>query len=123
MGVDLAATAMAEVSSAAAGLVLYADDLGIYGSTVLIDHGFGLSSLYGHLSAIGVKAGDSVTAGQVIGRTGATGLAGGDHLHFEVRVHGVPVNPIEWWDGTWLKDHIEEKIASVKRVLVGGSAE
>lgn len=123
MGVDLAAVAQSPVVAAADGRVLYADDLGIYGYAVIVDHGFGLSSLYGHLSTIGIKKGDVVVAGSEIGRTGATGLAGGDHLHFELRLHGVPVTPIEWWDTKWLADHITEKSAMVKRTLVGGSAE
>ncbi len=67
-------------------------------------------TLYAHLSAIAVKAGDAVSRGQVIGTTGATGLAGGDHLHFTTLVHGQAVNPIEWWDGHWIRDRVKLKL-------------
>ena len=117
-GIDLASVANAVVRSSAGGTIRFADDLGIYGQTVIVDHGLGLSSLYGHLSAISVNVGDPVTADQQIGRSGATGLAGGDHLHFELRVHGEPVTPIEWWDGRWVNDHILDKIETMKRLLV-----
>jgi murein DD-endopeptidase MepM/ murein hydrolase activator NlpD len=72
----------------------------------VIDHGYGLQSIYGHLSEIGVKETESVKRGQVIGKSGSTGLAGGDHLHFSMQVGGVQVNPIEWWDEHWIKDHV-----------------
>src|SRR2546422_9835763 len=77
-----------------------------YGNTVIVDHGLGLQTLYGHLSSIAVKLGDSVAKGQELGRSGATGLALGDHLHYEVLVHGVSVTPIEWWDPKWLRDRV-----------------
>ena len=70
----------------------------------------GLQTLYGHLSQFSVKAGDTVEKGQIIGTTGATGMAGGDHLHYEVMVSGQSVNPIEWWDAHWLKDNITGKL-------------
>jgi murein DD-endopeptidase MepM/ murein hydrolase activator NlpD len=85
--------------------------LGIYGNTVVIDHGLGVASLYGHLSTFAVKAGDRVKAGQSVGQTGETGLAGGDHLHFSIMVHGTHVDPVEWWDPKWLKDHVTEPLA------------
>jgi murein DD-endopeptidase MepM/ murein hydrolase activator NlpD len=88
------------------GVVVYADYLGIYGNCVLIDHGYGLISLYGHLSSIDVKPGQSVKKKQVIGRSGETGLAAGDHLHFGLFLRGVPINPTEWWDDHWIQDHI-----------------
>lgn len=123
MGMDLAAVAQSPVAAAADGKILFAGDLGIYGYTVIIDHGFGLATLYGHLSTIKGALGDLVAGGTEIGSTGTTGLAGGDHLHFEIRLHGVPVTPIEWWDSKWLNEHVIEKSAMVKRTLVGGSAE
>src|SRR5690606_13527667 len=79
-GYDLATTAAAPISASNSGKVVYADDLGIYGGCVIIDHGFDLFTLYGHLSRIDVKPGDLVSKGGVIGLSGATGLAGGDHL-------------------------------------------
>ena len=92
------------------GVVVHADFLGIYGNCVIIDHGLGVQSLYAHLSSIGVKVGDAVKKGQEIGRTGSTGLAGGDHLHFTMLLQGTPVNPVEWWDQHWLQDRVNRKI-------------
>ena len=123
MGFDLADVSQSAVHAANSGKVIFAGELGIYGNAVVIDHGCGIASLYGHLSQINVKVGDSVAPLGDIGKTGATGLAGGDHLHFEIRVHGVPVTPIEWWDNVWVTQHIDEKLAFVKRSLIGGSAE
>ena len=107
LGYDLAATARARVTAAAPGRVVYAGDLGIYGKCVLIDHGLGLTTLYGHLSSLEVKAGQRVERGQQLGRSGATGLAGGDHLHFSVLVGDVYVDPIEWWDPEWVRTHVQ----------------
>ena len=81
-----------------------AEWLGIYGNCVILDHGMGVASLYGHLSSLDVKVGDAVTKGQVLGRSGMTGLAGGDHLHFTMLVGGRAVNPVEWWDSHWIED-------------------
>lgn len=117
MGVDLAQSANAEVRAANAGKVIFADDLGIYGNTVVIDHGFHLLTLYGHLSSISVNVGEEVQLGTKIGRSGATGLAGGDHLHFEYRLHGEPVTPFEWLDRGWIASHIDGQIADVKKTL------
>jgi len=107
LGYDLAATARAPVTASAPGRVAYAGDLGIYGKCVLIDHGLGLTTLYGHLSSLEVKAGQRVERGQQLGRSGATGLAGGDHLHFSVLVGDVYVDPIEWWDAEWVRTHVQ----------------
>ena len=82
---------------------------------MVIDHGQGLASLYGHLSEIKVVPGDMVKTGDIIGNTGQTGLAGGDHLHFSVLVNGVFVNPIEWWDSHWIKDNITRKLELIKK--------
>ena len=111
LGFDLATVQQAPVHASNAGVVLHADFLGIYGNCVILDHGLGVQSLYAHLSTIGVKVGDTVTKGQELGRTGTTGLAGGDHLHFTMLVQGVPVNPVEWWDAHWLQDRVNRKIA------------
>lgn len=105
-GFDLASTRQAAVPAANQGVVVFAGPLTIYGNTIVVDHGLGLMTLYAHLSAIEVKEGDTVDKGQPIGRTGATGLAVGDHLHYEILVHGVPVTPIEWWDPKWIRDRI-----------------
>jgi murein DD-endopeptidase MepM/ murein hydrolase activator NlpD len=111
MGVDLASIANAEVQAANNGLVIFADRMGIYGLTVVLDHGQGLASVYSHLSRIGVEIDKQVTKGDLIGLTGQTGLAGGDHLHFGIMVSGVFVNPIEWWDSHWIQDNITRKLA------------
>lgn len=112
LGFDLAVTQRIPVLAANAGTVLYADDLGIYGNTVIVDHGLGVQSLYAHLSSLDVKVGDTVAKAQVLGRSGMTGLAGGDHLHFTMLVNGHPVNPVEWWDPKWMQDRVLRKIAA-----------
>ncbi len=113
MGVDLASLANSPVPAANHGRVVFAEDLGIYGQTVVLDHGQRVMSLYGHLSSIQVPQGQEVRKGDIIGTTGATGLAGGDHLHFSIMVNGVPVNPIEWWDPHWIRDHVDKKMATM----------
>ncbi len=110
LGFDLASVQRAPVLASNAGAVVYADFLGIYGNCVILDHGLGVHTLYAHLSTMGEKVGDTVTKGQELGRTGATGLAGGDHLHFTVLLQGTPVNPVEWWDQHWMDDRIFRKI-------------
>jgi murein DD-endopeptidase MepM/ murein hydrolase activator NlpD len=110
-GYDLAATAATEIPAAGAGRVVYAGDLGIYGNCVLLDHGLGLASLYGHLSRIDVKAGDRVAQGARLGLSGSTGLAGGDHLHFAVLVGDTYVDPIEWWDAAWVDTHVTARLS------------
>ena len=110
LGYDLASTAHSQVPAANDGVVVFAQYFGIYGNAVLIDHGCGLQTLYGHLSSFAVKAGDHVRRGQTIGISGETGLAGGDHLHFSVLVDGVFVDPIEWWDPHWIHDRITAKL-------------
>ena len=110
LGFDLAVTQHIPVQAANAGVVLYAKDLGIYGNCVIIDHGLGVQSLYAHLSSIEVKEGDRVEKGHVLGRSGMTGLAGGDHLHFTMLVNGQAVNPVEWWDPKWMQDRVFRKI-------------
>lgn len=109
-GYDLASTAGAGIEAANAGRVLFADTLGIYGNCVILDHGLGVTSLYAHLSRIDVGPGDSVTIGQALGTSGATGLAGGDHLHFAILVGDTYVDPKEWWDAKWVREHIEARL-------------
>lgn len=106
-GYDLAVTAAGPITASNAGRVIAAEDIGIYGGTVLLDHGLGLTSLYGHLSRIDVNVGDSVAKGQQIGLSGQTGLAGGDHLHFAILVNGTYVDPVEWWDPKWIREKID----------------
>jgi murein DD-endopeptidase MepM/ murein hydrolase activator NlpD len=110
LGFDLAVTEHVPVLAANNGVVLNASWLGIYGNCVVIDHGMGVQSLYGHLMSFDVKVGDKVTRGQQIGRSDSTGLAGGDHLHFTMLVGGRMVNPVEWWDPHWISDRVERKL-------------
>jgi murein DD-endopeptidase MepM/ murein hydrolase activator NlpD len=110
LGYDLSVTKHYAAEAANNGTVAFVGDLGIYGNTVIIDHGLGLFTLYSHLSSIDVKVGDQVKQGQPIGKTGETGLAAGDHLHFGVYLHGVPILPVEWWDEKWIRDNIQPKL-------------
>jgi murein DD-endopeptidase MepM/ murein hydrolase activator NlpD len=110
LGFDLAVVAHTPVPAANRGVVLLARYFGIYGNTVVVDHGLGLATLYSHLSSIEVAEGQPVESGAIVGRTGATGLAGGDHLHFTTLVRGLPVNPVEWWDGGWIRDRVAIKV-------------
>jgi len=112
LGFDLSVTKRYPVEAANSGVVSFVGDLGIYGNTVIIDHGLGLSTLYGHLSSVDVKEGNQIKPQQIIGRTGETGLAVGDHLHFATLLQGIPVLPKEWWDAKWIKDNIQPKLDS-----------
>src|SRR6185369_318324 len=106
VGFDLSVTQHYPIEAGNDGRVVLAEYFGIYGNAVIIDHGAGLLSLYGHMSSIDVKPGQMVKKKDVIGKSGATGLAAGDHLHFGLFLHGVPVNPTEWWDEKWIHDHV-----------------
>ena len=110
-GVDLASTTNAPVEAANHGIVTYAGYLGIYGNFVIIDHGFGFFTVYGHFNSIDVKKGQEVRKGDIIGHTGSSGLAGGDHLHFGMLIGGQFVNPQEWWDAHWIEDNVTKKMA------------
>jgi murein DD-endopeptidase MepM/ murein hydrolase activator NlpD len=111
LGYDLSVTKQYPVEAANSGTAAFVGDLGIYGNTVILDHGLGLFTLYSHLSSMDVKVGDAVKARQIIGKTGETGLAAGDHLHYGVYLHGVAVLPVEWWDPKWINDNIAPKLA------------
>jgi murein DD-endopeptidase MepM/ murein hydrolase activator NlpD len=110
LGYDLAQTMNSPVKAANSGRVIYADRLGLYGNCVIIDHGYSLQSLYGHMSRILVKVGDTVGKEQQIGISGATGMAFGDHVHFSMMVAGIQIDPKEWWDEHWIHDRILSKI-------------
>jgi murein DD-endopeptidase MepM/ murein hydrolase activator NlpD len=110
LGYDLSVTKHYPVEAANGGTVAFVGDLGIYGNAVILDHGLGLFTLYGHLSSIDVKVGDAIQQRQIIGRTGETGLAAGDHLHYGVYLNGVAILPVEWWDQKWINDNIEPKL-------------
>ena len=110
LGFDLARVVNSPIVAANRGKVVHASPLGIYGNCVIIDHGMGVQSLYGHLSSFAVKVGDTVEKEQELGKSGMTGLAGGDHLHFTMLVNGQMVNPVEWWDQHWIQDRILRKL-------------
>src|SRR4051794_31690496 len=112
LGYDLAQTQNSPVKAANSGKVIYADRLGLYGNCVIIDHGYSLQSLYGHMSKLLVKVGDIIAKEQQIGISGATGMAFGDHVHFSMMIAGVQVDPKEWWDEHWIHDRILSKIGS-----------
>jgi murein DD-endopeptidase MepM/ murein hydrolase activator NlpD len=95
-GVDFGASYGTPIHAAADGVVVSAGPLGGYGNATVIDHGNGLATLYGHQSSISVAPGQRVSRGQVIGYVGCTGLCTGPHLHFEVRVRGTPVDPMQY---------------------------
>jgi murein DD-endopeptidase MepM/ murein hydrolase activator NlpD len=121
LGYDLASLKQSPVPAANAGTVVHAGPLTIYGSTVVVDHGLGLQTLYGHLSRVDVKPGDSVKRGQELGRSGMTGLAIGDHLHFEVLISGISVTPVEWWDAKWLRDRIGKPLKDAGLPAIAGA--
>lgn len=110
LGYDLAVTEHIGVEASNDGRVVYAAPLGIYGNCIVVDHGYGLQTIYGHLSQINVHEGDMVKRGQSMGTSGQTGMAGGDHIHFAMQLDGVQIDPKEWWDGHWIKDHIAKRI-------------
>ncbi|NPA13500.1 MAG: M23 family metallopeptidase [Aquificae bacterium] len=118
-GMDFASIKNAPVEAAEDGKVVFTGFLGIYGNTVIVEHGFGVFTLYSHLSEIDVNVGDMVSRGTQIGLTDTTGLAKGDHLHFAVLVQGLEVHPIEWLDKKWLKSRFLNEYKKIKE-LYGG---
>ena len=110
LGFDLAVGQHTPVIAANDGRIVWAAPLGIYGNCIVVDHGYGVQSIYGHLSEIAVTDGEMVRRGQAMGKSGSTGLASGDHLHFSMQIDGIQVNPIEWWDEHWIKDHIRSRV-------------
>jgi murein DD-endopeptidase MepM/ murein hydrolase activator NlpD len=110
LGYDLAVTQHVGVQASNDGKVVYAAPLGIYGNCIVVDHGYGLQTIYGHLSKIDVHEGDMVKRGQVMGLSGQTGMAGGDHIHFAMQIDGVQIDAKEWWDEHWIHDHIAKRV-------------
>ncbi len=119
VGYDLASNSMADIKASNPGKVVFADENGIYGNMPMIDHGLGLYTLYGHCSQLLVKEGDEVRAGQVIAKTGKTGLALGDHLHFGILVQGIEVRPVEWFDQKWIAKFIDNVFQEADRIILG----
>jgi hypothetical protein len=123
LGFDLSDTQNTPVKAANDGKVAWAADMGIYGNCIVVDHGYGLQSIYGHLREIDVKVGDAVQKGQKMGVEGQTGLAGGTHLHFSMQVDGVQVNPREWWDEHWIQDRVMSKLAPDAKIATASKTE
>ena len=119
MGIDLASTQKASIATSNDGVVAFAGENGIYGQNVIISHGFGVFSLYGHCSSMAVKTGDEVKAGDPIGTTGVSGLAMGDHLHFGMIVQGIEVRPEEWMDNGWMRDNVVNVLSAAKKMIDG----
>jgi len=117
LGLDLASVRHDNIYASNDGIVVSTKLNGIYGNMPLIDHGMGLYTLYGHCSKVLVKVGDRVHPGEVIAKTGMTGLALGDHLHFGVLVQGIEVNPYEWMDKKWIKEHIIDIFSKADKIL------
>lgn len=117
MGLDLASLAQAPIIASNGGKVVYNEENGIYGILPIIDHGFGLYTLYGHCSSSLVSEGDIIRSGDVIAKTGVSGYAMGDHLHFGVLVQGIEVRPEEWMDSKWIKDNITDVINTAKTTI------
>ncbi|MDR1614669.1 MAG: M23 family metallopeptidase [Campylobacteraceae bacterium] len=117
LGLDLASTAEADIILSNRGRVVFAGENGIYGKMIIIYHGLGIYSLYGHCSNLLVQEGDEVTAGQIIAKTGKTGFAFGDHLHFGIVIQGVEVRPEEWMDEKWMRDNIFDVINSANYLI------
>ena len=122
LGFDLASTQHAPILAANRGVVVYAGYLGIYGNCVIVDHGMGLQTLYAHLSSIGVQEGQAVEMNAELGRSGQTGLAGGDHLHFTTVLHGEFVTPVDWWSAQWIEDRVMRKLRAAGAPAVTSSS-
>jgi murein DD-endopeptidase MepM/ murein hydrolase activator NlpD len=122
LGFDMASVEHDAVPASNSGVVLLARYFGIFGNAVVIDHGYGLMSLYGHMSSLAVREGQQVRRGQELGRSGKTGLAGGDHLHFTTLLRGLPVNPVEWWDPHWIHDRLGRKLDGALPFAAGSGA-
>ena len=119
VGYDLASTRMASIKTSNPGKVVYASDNGIYGNMPMIDHGLGLYSLYGHCSQLLVNEGDEVSAGETVAKTGVSGLALGDHLHFGILVQGIEVRPVEWFDKDWIRKNIDNIFKAADKIIEG----
>ena len=113
LGIDLASVKQAPIPAANTGRVVMNESVGIYGKTVVLDHGGGLYSHYSHMTTTTVAVGDRVQRGEILGTTGVTGLVAGDHLHFGMMVSGTFVDPIEWLDPKWVENNIASKLRAV----------
>jgi len=119
LGIDFASVKNAAIRVSNKGKVVFNGYLGLYGNSIIVDHGMGLATLYAHTSTQSVEIGDIVKKNQKIAQTGSTGAVFGDHLHFGVLVQGVEVNPIEWMDRNWIKVRITDILKIAKKQIDG----
>jgi murein DD-endopeptidase MepM/ murein hydrolase activator NlpD len=117
LGFDLASIKEDNLYASNSGKVVSDSYNGIYGNMPMIDHGFGLYTLYGHCSSVLVKKGDLVASGAVIGKTGVSGLALGDHTHFGIVVQGVEVLPLDWMDKRWIQKSIFDVFSKANGII------
>ncbi len=119
LGIDWASVRKAPIRVSNDGEVIFKGFLGLYGNTIIVDHGMGLCSLYAHTSTQNVAVGDKVKENQNIANTGSTGAVFGDHLHFGILIQGVEVNPIEWMDRNWIKTRITDILINANKQIDG----
>lgn len=117
LGIDWASVKKAKIFTSNDGKVIFNDYLGIYGNTIIVDHGYGLATLYAHTSRANVSLNQDVKAGEHIANTGSTGAVFGDHLHFGVLVQGIEVNPEEWLSKFWIRENITKIINNSMEVI------
>lgn len=117
LGLDLASNAKAHIKPQNSGDVVFSNFNGLYGNMPIIHHGLGLYTLYGHCSSVSANEGDFINAKQSIARTGTSGYAMGDHLHFGVLIQGIEVRPAEWMDQTWIDLNIKKIINDAKAII------
>jgi len=117
LGMDWASIKKAKIYSTNEGRVIFKDYLGIYGNTAIIDHGYGISTLYAHASKLNIELNDEIYTNQLIANTGSTGAVFGDHLHFGVLIQGIEVNPLEWMDKKWMRDNVTKILNQAKKVI------
>lgn len=117
LGMDWASIKKAKIYSTNEGKVIFKDYLGIYGNTAIIDHGYGISTLYAHTSILNLELNDEISSNQLIANTGSTGAVFGDHLHFGVLIQGIEVNPLEWMDRKWIKTNVTNIMNQAKKVI------
>lgn len=117
LGVDLASNAKAKIKPQNSGDVVFSDFNGLYGNMPIIHHGLGLYTLYGHCSEVSVSKSNFINAKSTIARTGKSGYAMGDHLHFGVLIQGIEVRPAEWMDQSWINSNITKVIKNAKTII------
>lgn len=117
LGIDWASVKKAKIFTSNSGKVIFNEYLGIYGNTVIIDHGYGVASLYAHTSSSNVNLNDLVNTNDYIANTGSSGAVFGDHLHFGILVQGIEVNPNEWQSKQWIKENVTDIVNNSMKVI------